>query len=173
MTIPVELLAFYLFAGLVVLSVLLIMATPNVLYAAFSLLITFLGIAGLYVLAGADFLAVTQILVYVGGIMVLIVFGVMLTNKVAGQPVRTQHHNQFWGILIGGSLLYLLSQGILSAELSELPWIQNAEMVSTSTVQPLGILLMSDFILSFELTGVLLLIALIGAAYVAQRQLEE
>jgi NADH-quinone oxidoreductase subunit J len=171
MTIPLEVAAFYGFAGLIVLSALVILFTRNVLYAAFSLLLTFLGIAAVYVLAGADFLAVTQILVYVGGILVLMIFGVMLTDKIAGQPVRTQHHNQFWGLVVGGTLFYLLAKSILTSNLAVTPWMKNQEMVQTSTVQPLGIQLMSDFIFPFELTGVLLLVALIGAAYVAQRQL--
>jgi len=171
MNLSLEVAAFYGFAGLIVLSALVILFTRNVLYAAFSLLLTFLGIAAVYVLSGADFLAVTQILVYVGGILVLMIFGVMLTNKIAGQPVRTQHHNQFWGLVVGGTLFYLLAKSILTTNLVATPWMKNQEMVQTSTVQPLGIQLMSDYIFPFELTGILLLVALIGAAYVAQRQL--
>ncbi|MEM9671139.1 MAG: NADH-quinone oxidoreductase subunit J [Cyclobacteriaceae bacterium] len=171
MTVSLEVVAFYGFAGLIVLSTLVILFTRNVLYAAFSLLLTFLGIAAVYVLAGADFLAVTQILVYVGGVLVLMIFGVMLTNKIAGQPVHTQHHNQFWGIVVGGALFYLLAKSILTANLGSSSWMKNQELVQSSTVQPLGIQLMSDFIFPFELTGILLLVALIGAAYVAQRQL--
>jgi len=171
MNLSLEVVAFYGFAGLIVLSALVILMTRNVLYAAFSLLLTFLGIAAVYVLAGADFLAITQILVYVGGIMVLMIFGVMLTNKVAGKPVRTQHHNQFWGLVVGGTLFYLLARSVLASNLAATPWMKNQEIVQTSTVQPLGIQLMSDFIFPFELTGILLLVALIGAAYVAQRQL--
>lgn len=171
MSISLELVAFYGFAGLIVLSAIVVLVTRNILYAAFSLLLTFLGISAVYVLAGADFLAVTQILVYVGGILVLMIFGVMLTNQVSGKPVHTQHHNQFWGLVIGGSLFYLLARSIFLEGFSSIEWLQSDSVVSTSTVQLLGIQLMSDFILPFELTGVLLLIALIGAAYVAQRQL--
>lgn len=171
MNLSLEVVAFYGFAGLIVLSALVILFTRNVLYAAFSLLLTFLGIAAVYVLAGADFLAVTQILVYVGGILVLMIFGVMLTNKIAGQPVRTQHHNQFWGLIVGGTLFYLLAKSLLASNVSTSPWMQKQDLVQTSTVQPLGIQLMSDYIFPFELTGILLLVALVGAAYVAQRQL--
>ena len=171
MNLSAEALAFYAFAGLIVLSALVILFTRNVLYAAFSLLLTFLGISAVYVLAGADFLAVMQILVYVGGVLVLLVFGVMLTNRVAGKSVRTQHHNQFWCLLIGGSLFFLLAQTVVQSNLADLPWLKASETIKTSTVSTLGIQLMSDFILPFELTGVLLLVALIGSAYVAQRQL--
>ena len=167
----IEVLIFYAFSGLIVLSALVLLFTRNVLYAAFSLLLTFLGISAVYVLSGADFLAVMQIMVYVGGVLVLLIFGVMLTNQVAGKSVRTQHHNRFWGLLIGGGLLALLVQVIRQANPDELAWIERSQTVQTSTVSTIGIQLMSDFILPFELTGVLLLIALIGAAYVAQRQL--
>ncbi len=171
MSVSVEVVAFYTFAGLVGLSALVVLFTRNVLYAAFSLLLTFLGISAIYALAGADFLAVMQIMVYVGGVLVLMIFGVMLTNRVAGKSVLTQHHNQFWGLLIGGSLFFLLAKAIWPESISNLTWLQTSETIQTSTVSTLGIQLMSDFILPFELTGVLLLVALIGAAYVAQRQL--
>ena len=171
MSVSVEVTAFYVFAGLVVLSALVVLFTRNILYAAFSLLLTFLGISAVYVLAGADFLAVMQIMVYVGGVLVLLIFGVMLTNQVAGKSVQTQHHNQFWGLLIGGALFFLLAKAIWQTDMNSLAWISTSETIQTSTVPTLGIQLMSDFILPLELTAVLLLVALIGAAYVAQRQL--
>ncbi|MEM9833029.1 MAG: NADH-quinone oxidoreductase subunit J [Bacteroidota bacterium] len=169
MNLTVEILAFYAFGGLIVFSALVILFTRNVLHAAFSLLLTFLGISAVYILAGADFLAVMQILVYVGGVLVLLIFGVMLTDRAAGKLVRKQHHNQFWGILIGGSLFFLLVRTVVQTSLADLPWLKASATVQTSTVSTLGIQLTSDFILPFELTGVLLLVALIGATYVAQR----
>src|SRR5690606_28039474 len=93
---------FYFFACITVLSALMVLWTKNVLYAAFSLIITFMGVAAMYVFAGADFIAVAQILIYVGGILVLIIFGVMLTNRLLGQSVNTESHNRFMGYLIGG-----------------------------------------------------------------------
>ncbi|MDF9801021.1 NADH:ubiquinone oxidoreductase subunit 6 (subunit J) [Catalinimonas alkaloidigena] len=167
---------FYIFAGITVISALMILFTRNVLYSAFLLIVTFLGVAAIYVFAGADFLAITQILVYVGGILVLMIFGVMLTNKISGQAVMTEGQHHFWAALIGLSLFGLLSYTILQVNFSSLAWIQAArnanEQVQESTIQRLGILLMSDFVLPFELAGVLLLIALIGAAFIAKRQLD-
>ena len=160
----------YSFAALTVLSVVVVVLTRNILYAAFSLMVTFLGVAALYVFAGADFLAITQILVYVGGILVLLIFGVMLTNRISGQAVHTESHNLLWGLLIGLAFLGLLSYGIFTTDWPDtLPLPTEAEV---STIRPLGIGLMSTYVLPFELTGVLLLIALIGAAYVAQRQMD-
>ena len=66
-----------------------VVTTRNVIYSAFNLLLTFFGVAGIYVLLGADFLAVVQIIVYVGGILVLLLFGVMLTNKIVNVQIRT------------------------------------------------------------------------------------
>jgi NADH-quinone oxidoreductase subunit K len=73
---------FYVFAFITLGSAFVVVFSRNIIYSAFSLLFTFFGVAGLYVLLNADFLAVTQILIYVGGILVLLLFGVMLTNRV-------------------------------------------------------------------------------------------
>ncbi|MEK6477696.1 NADH-quinone oxidoreductase subunit J [Catalinimonas sp. 4WD22] len=167
---------FYTFAALTVISALMILFTRNVLYSAFLLIVTFLGVAAIYIFAGADFLAITQILVYVGGILVLMIFGVMLTNKISGQAVMTEGQHHFWAALVGLSLFGLLTYTILQVNFASLGWIQKAsttgELVQESAIQRLGILLMSDFVLPFELAGILLLIALIGAAFIAKRQLD-
>ncbi len=167
---------FYAFAALAVLSALLILFTRNVLYAAFLLIITFLCISAVYVFAGADFIAITQVLVYVGGVLVLMIFGIMLTNKLSGKSVTTQGHYQFWGILIGAGVFSLLGYFILRVNFFALSWIRQAQaggqQITGSTINTLGIQLMSDFVLPFEVAGVLLLVALIGAAFIAKRQLD-
>ncbi len=174
---PIPQLLFYFFATLVVASALLVLFTRNVLYAAFMLIFTFLGIAAIYVLAGADFIAITQIVVYIGGILVLMIFGLMLTNRMAGKAVQTDSYNLFWGSLAGIGLLFILVLIIVSVDFEQLDWIQYASrqgVVSTSsTVQPIGQLLMSRYVLPFELAGVLLLIALIGAAFISRRPTDE
>ena len=73
---------FYFFGVIVLASAWVVVSSRNIVYSAFALLFTFFGVAGLYVLLSADFLAVAQVLIYVGGILVLLLFGVMLTNKV-------------------------------------------------------------------------------------------
>ncbi|WPP53388.1 NADH-quinone oxidoreductase subunit J family protein [Catalinimonas niigatensis] len=167
---------FYIFAAMTVISAMMILFTRNVLYAAFLLIVTFLGVAAVYIFAGADFLAITQILVYVGGILILMIFGVMLTNKIAGQAVTTEGQHHFWGTLIGLSLFGLLAYTILQVNFSTLKWIQKAEVegqiIQDSTIQTIGIQLMTDYVLPFEVSGILLLVALIGAAFIARRQLD-
>jgi NADH:ubiquinone oxidoreductase subunit 6 (subunit J) len=162
---------FYFFAMLTVVSAGMILFTRNVLYAGFSLLATFLGIAAMYVFAGADFLAVTQIMIYVGGILVLILFGIMLTNRAQGEyRIVSENRNLFVGILCGLGLLFILITGIVRAKFSSLPWIQNSiknETISETTIGKIGENLMTDFVLPFEVAGLILLVALMGAAFIA------
>jgi len=80
---------FWIFALITVSSAFITAFAKNIVYAAFALLFTFFGIAGLYVMANADFLAVTQLLVYVGGILILLIFGVMLTSRIGTVDIRS------------------------------------------------------------------------------------
>ena len=80
---------FYFFAFITIVSAAIVVFSRNIIHSAFSLMFTFFGVAGLYVMLNADFIAVTQVLVYVGGILVLILFGVMLTTKVIGVEMKT------------------------------------------------------------------------------------
>ena len=86
---------FYVFAGLVVASAALVVLGPNLVHSAFALLATFFGVAVFYVLLGADFLAGAQVLIYVGGILILLLFGVMLTHRIYGAELQTETI-QFW-----------------------------------------------------------------------------
>lgn len=145
--------------------------TRNLLYAGFSLLVTLLSLAGIFVLLFADFVAVAQLMVYVGGVLVLLLFGIMLSSRVHDQSVLSENVNKGWGILVSLLLLVGLSYTIWQADFSSLPWLQNAQTdvlgPQKSTVQAIGVKLMTDFVLPFEVASLLLLIALIGAAYIA------
>ena len=85
-----EAIVFYVFAAVTVASAAIVVLARSLIYSAFALLFTFFGVAGLYVLLGADFLAATQLLVYVGGILVLLLFGVMLTHKLYDLDLRSE-----------------------------------------------------------------------------------
>ena len=155
-------------------SALVILFTRNVLYAAFCLFLTLLGVAALFVLAGADFLAIAQILIYVGGILVLLIFGVMLThrNERADSQQKsyivTKHINPFWGTVVAISIFGILFSVISNAnfQITQLP----QQSVARSTVRRMGISFLTDHVLPFEIAGILLLMVLIGAAYVAAKQ---
>jgi len=156
---------FYLFALVTVFSALIVVFSKNIIYSAFSLLFTFFGVAGLYVLLNADFLAVTQLLIYVGGILVLIIFGVMLTSKLTDVELKT-------GTLQTVPAYIIVA--IIAGTLCGIFWITNWKVAPsqdiTGTTSQLGQLLMTDFLLPFEAASVVLLIALIGAVLIARRK---
>ncbi|NDK55304.1 NADH-quinone oxidoreductase subunit J family protein [Pontibacter fetidus] len=162
---------FYIFAILAIVSGAYMVLTRNLLYAGFSLLIVLLSIAGIYVLLFADFIAVTQLMVYVGGVLVLILFGIMLSSRVQDKSVLSENVNTVWGTLVAGLIVVGLSYSILKSNISSLLWLQTMEVDvlgdQKSTVQMIGIKLMTDFVLPFEIASLLLLIALMGAAYIA------
>ncbi|MBI9071673.1 MAG: NADH-quinone oxidoreductase subunit J [Melioribacteraceae bacterium] len=155
---------FYLFAGITIISGFLVVSVKNIVHAAFYLLFTLFGIAGLYVLLGADFIAIVQIMVYVGGILILILFGVMLTNKIVDVEIKSESFQVipaiiFIGILMGGLVFLMVTTN----------WENNELIIPLTTTKILGNIILTDYILIFELLGILLLIALIGAATIARK----
>jgi NADH-quinone oxidoreductase subunit J len=160
-------LIFYLFGALTVLSALLVVTTRNIVHSAFYLLFTFFGVAGIYVLLGADFIAVVQLMVYVGGILILLIFGVMLTNRITSVDIRTGTVHIIPAI-IGVGVLW----GAVTAVMLKTDWVVNPKVTADPTTAEIGRLLITDYVLIFELLGILLLIALIGAATIARRDKE-
>ncbi len=156
---------FYVFALITLGSACVVVFSKNIVHAAFSLLFTFFGVAGIYVLLRADFLAVTQILIYVGGILVLMLFGVMLTNKVINVKIKTGTM-QAWPAGIAVSILAGLLAGVFYSN-----WKDAQLPASTvdATTHLLGEMLMTSYLLPFEIASVVLLVALIGAALIARR----
>ena len=157
---------FYLFAATTLISALVVVSTRHIVYSAFSLLFTFMGVAGIYVLLGADFIAIVQVIVYVGGILILILFGVMLTNKITNVQIKTGTM-QIIPAVIGIGLF----AGILVNILFNTEWkLTNSEIPMNTTIYELGKYLITDYVLIFELLGILLLVALIGAATIARKE---
>ncbi len=155
---------FYFFEAVAALAGLSLVFVRNVFYGALLLIVCLLSIAAIYILAFAEFVAVTQILIYAGGVLVVIIFGVMLTAKISGRPLVVKHSNLFGGILASGSLLLLLSYFILEQNFQAQ---QNDIVPNNPAINSIGFGLMTDFVLPFEVAGILLLIALIGAAVIA------
>ncbi len=156
---------FYVFALVTVVSGFVVVFSRNVVYAAFSLLFTFFGVAGLYVLLRADFLAVTQILIYVGGILVLLLFGVMLTNRIISVELKTGTLNTLPALVVAAVVAGTLS-GLFYSTWSERTAPSSSIQTTTSTI---GEMLMTTYLLPFELASVILIVALIGAAWTARR----
>src|SRR5713101_323405 len=99
---------FYFFAVITVGSGGIVVMSRNIIHSAFSLLFTFFGVAGIYVLLNADFLAVTQLLIYVGGILVLLLFGVMLTHKLYDLDLKSEVTQFLPGLIVSVGLFGFL-----------------------------------------------------------------
>lgn len=167
--------------------------TGNIVRMAFYLVLSLGGVAGLFFLAGADFLGGMQLMIYVGGTMVLLVFGVMLTARGPATQLRTSGPNWIVALIVGGSLLAVLLQTAFSVDAWNAPGprasLPSAEGAAP-TAAPLGMALvgsrtdrldwaasgqgrgMAGYLLPFEIVSVHLVVVLVGAAYLARRKKE-
>ncbi len=160
---------FYMFAVIVIVSAMGVVFSKKMMYSAFSLLFTFFGMAGLYVLLSADFVAVTQIMVYVGGILVLIVFGVMLTSKITGVDIKTGTIGKIQ--LTIGAITSVIVAIILLFTYLNVEWMTSQFQIEVSTTTHfIGFGLFTEYLLPFFVAAILLLVAFIGAAKIARRK---
>tara|TARA_Y100001970_G_C13869832_1_gene668456 strand:- start:15 stop:503 length:489 start_codon:yes stop_codon:yes gene_type:complete len=157
-------LLFLFISILVIASAVNVVISSQLIYSAVSLLFTLFGVAGLYVFLYADFMAATQVIIYVGGILVLIIFGVMLTNKIDTPNIVSSGSNQVIGFF-AASFLFLIQLAVIV----KTDWKQGEIQQAESTVNIIGSMLLWDYFLAFEVVSVLLLAALIGAAFLSRR----
>ncbi len=153
---------FYAVAALTVGAAILVAVLPNIIYSAVALLFAFAGVAGLYVFLSADFLAATQVLVYVGGILILILFAVFLSNRIS--DVKISNPGRF---RLPAATICLVLFGVLSYVGVSTPFAVKTPVYHPTTAD-LGELLMTRYLLPFEVASVLLLAALIGAAFLSR-----
>jgi NADH-quinone oxidoreductase subunit J len=159
---------FYLIAIITVGSAAVVAFSPNIIYSAFSLLGTFAGVAGLYVFLGADFVAGVQVLIYVGGILVLILFAVMLTHRITDVEITNRAAGRIPGLLIVAVFLVLLVQSI-----RETPWVRVKEVAHQPTTARIGDLFLENYLLPFELASLVLLAAMIGAVVLSRKEIKD
>ena len=159
---------FWALATIAVVPGFFLITSRNIVHMSFWLLSMLSGIAGLYLYMGADFLGMTQVFVYIGGINVLLLFGIMLTNnepvfvrKVAKRPALLP------ALLLGGVLFFGLMKAITGTTWRSAP--QDVE----PTAKSIGAFLLSDYVLPFEIVSILLLVVLVGAAFIARRTSSE
>ncbi len=155
---------FYIFAIIMVFSALKVVTTDNIVHAALFLVVVLAGVAAQFILLGAEFLASTQVLVYIGAVVVLFLFGIMLTRAQVGADAELDQPNR-WPALLTGSMMFavLAATLIRTFEDTELP----DETVTTT--QQVSDTIFSQYIVAFEATSVLLLAALIGAIVIARK----
>ena len=162
-------LAFYIFATISVASAIGIVISQNIVRTAVCLLGTLGGVAGLYFLLDANLLAVIQLIVYAGGTLILIVFGIMLTSKSPWAEFKPPR-GQVVGAIAVGLLLFI---GITSLTLSGgVNWSERSTgfLTSSPKVAEAGEALLTTYLVPFEVASVLLLVVMIGAAYLAKTE---
>ncbi|HZA56690.1 MAG TPA: NADH-quinone oxidoreductase subunit J [Candidatus Udaeobacter sp.] len=159
---------FYLIAVITVGSAMMVAFSRNIIYSAFSLLGTFGGVAGLYIFLGADFVAAVQLLIYVGGILVLILFAVMLTHRITDVEITNRAAGRIPALIITGVLVYLLVQAV-----RETPWAKAKEIAYAATTGKIGDLFLEHYLLPFELASLVLLAAMIGAVVLSRKEIKE
>ncbi|MEL6399783.1 MAG: NADH-quinone oxidoreductase subunit J [Leptolyngbyaceae cyanobacterium] len=163
----VQLVSFGLLAIMVIGTALGVVLLPNIVYSAFLLGGVFISIAGLYVLLNAGFVAAAQILIYVGAVNILILFGIMLVNK--NQPFSPVRRGWIRLLATGGVCLGLFA--LLATVVFGTSWqISSAVPAGDQATVLIGIHLFTDFLLPFELASILLLMAMIGAIVLARRE---
>jgi NADH-quinone oxidoreductase subunit J len=162
-------LIFYALAALTMVSGAGVAFSRNIIYSALSLLGALLGAGALYVFLGADYVAVSQLLIYVGGVLVLILFAVMLTSRISDQ----KHTNPSTGVLPGIGLVVVLT-GVLGYVVTKSPWIVKPEATSPAeTVGTIGDVFLREYLLPFEVISLLLLATLIGAVVIVRKEIKE
>ena len=161
---------FYALAALVVVGVIGVMTGRHIVHMAIQLLAALLGVAGLYVLLSAEFIAAAQLVIYVGGTLVLIIFGVMLTARTGTNVLRPGKFEAVIAALAGAALLVVLVIAITGTDTAAHygMTIDGASPAPAEMVQPLGDALLGRYLLPFELASLLLLAVMLGAAYLAR-----
>jgi NADH-quinone oxidoreductase subunit J len=154
---------FYIIAALILTAAIAMVFSKNLIHSVLYMVAAFIGIAFIYIMLEADYLAVVQILVYVGAISVLFVFGVMLTKKDSMDKSNIFNRYKLFGGFISLALLILIGRMILISHFN-----MTAAAMPSSTISAISVLMLNDFAIPFEVSGILLLVAMIGAIIIGK-----
>ena len=155
---------FFLFAGFVVAAALVVVLGRNLVHSAIALIFTFFGVAALYVLLDAEFLAAVQVLIYIGGITILLLFAIMLTSRLSPRGMEIFNKQVLPAALITGGILFAL---LYAAWLGIRPVGPPPPFLDSTT--SLGTMFLTSHVLPFEVASVLLLVAMVGAILLARK----
>lgn len=156
---------FWLLSGVIVAGALGAVLSNHLVHAALSLVVAAMGVAGIFLLLGSEFLALVQVIVYGGGVAILLMFGLMLTNA-TDDPIVIDGSQKPFAFGIGLALAGIIGAGVVSAD-----WPDVAPNVVA--FRELGVRLYRDFGVPFEVASLVLIVALIGAVAIARRDAEE
>jgi NADH-quinone oxidoreductase subunit J len=158
---------FVILSAVALIGALGVVLSRNLFHAAIFLVLSFVGVAGFYVLLEAEFLAMIQILVYVGAIAILIIFAIMLSRRLMSPDYRASNEQWLWALVAAVALF-----AILVIVLIQVDWPVAQAEVPSGTLVELGKALVDpgQYLLVFEVASVLLLVALVGAVIVARER---
>ena len=159
---------FYALAALTVGSAALVAFSRNIVYSTFALLGAFMGVVGIYILLAADFVAMVQLLVYVGGILVLTIFAVMLTAGIGDVKVSNRAVGTGPAIVVAGVAAIVMLYAVMRTQ-----WHQAAAFTPAPTTYAIGNAFLGDYVLPFEVASLVLLAALIGAIVISSHEVRE
>ena len=170
----VQALSFYVFAAVAVVSAVLVVANRNPVYSVLFLILTFFNAAGLFVLLGAEFLAMMLVVVYVGAVAVLFLFVVMMLDinfaELRQGFVRYAGIGAIIGVILVAEIIFVVSSGVMDTAVGTLRASPTPEGVSNT--EALGNILYTDYFYLFQAAGLVLLIAMIGAIVLTHRERE-
>jgi len=159
---------FYALSAFAIVSAVMVLISKNPIHSVLWLILVFFAISGHYILLNAQFLAIVNIIVYAGAIMVLFLFVIMLMNVKKDQEPQKQHLVKFIGVIAGGSFLTLLI-----ALVKQTSQLQGKTVLlkegAIGLIHPLGKALFSDYVVPFEISSVLFLSAMVGAVIIGKK----
>tara|TARA_B100001971_G_scaffold123907_1_gene114069 strand:- start:2434 stop:2955 length:522 start_codon:yes stop_codon:yes gene_type:complete len=159
-----EVVAFWILSVIAVFGALVAVRKRNLIHGVFALLVFFAGLSGLFLLLLAEFIAAVQVLVYIGAVGILLLFAIMLTERVTGDDDRrVTSRGWFWGLVVTAAVFVVL----LLPAIQQLPPPKAAQTIDPS-VKELGHKLMNPYVVTLEVLALLLTAALIGAVTAAQ-----
>jgi NADH-quinone oxidoreductase subunit J len=159
--------SFYFIAGLTCLFAFLVVVSRNIFHSAIFLALTLLSISGIYLLLDAQFLAVAQIIIYVGAIMVLFTFCIMLTSRMSDKAIRQVNQQVLFSLtaaLVFLAIFYLL--------VVKTPWLFSSAETEPLSLKELGSSLLSKYVLPFEVISLVLLAVMVGAIAIGKARKE-
>lgn len=165
-----QVLLFYFIASLMVISGFMVVKSRSPINSALSLVGTFIGLAVLYVMLEAPFMAAIQIMVYAGAIMVLIIFTIMLLN-LGDVRHKRYAHGVVWGGLASALTLFTVSRFVGRGEVAGVKGDMTSNVImNVGHTELIGKAIFTEFLLPFEIASILLLVAIIGAVIIAKRE---
>ena len=170
-----EKILFYFFAASVLISAFCVVNMKNLVRSIFLFFVTLFSLAALYLFALADFIALSQVIIYAGGVLVLMLFAFMLSNRELLNSLKPAtsgfNYIRFAGIGISVLFFMVLLKVILETDFTKLNWMRDAVPINANdnSSQLIGIQTMTTYLLPFEVLSIFLMMALIGAAHLARK----